>query len=135
MRLKVNKAEQRLEEAMKVTQEVETKRTEAETEIQSAERDTRMLSRRKDDLETEVRELHSQRDIVQKTLESLQVNSSQESCLIQSGQSLLGGVVRSPRRNRGSVTTQIQSRPSRGELQNSTAGAINPRAKFTDQKC
>ena len=60
---------------MKVTQEVEIKRTEAETEIQSAERDTRMLSRRKDDLETEVRELHSQRDIVQKTLESLQVNS------------------------------------------------------------
>ena len=34
MRLKVNKAEQRLEEAMKVTQEVEIKRTEAETEIQ-----------------------------------------------------------------------------------------------------
>ena len=91
MRLKVNKAEQRLEEAMKVTQEVETKRTEAETEIQSAERDTRMLSRRKDDLETEVRELHSQRDIVQKTLESLQVIS----CLIKSGQgqSLLGGVI------------------------------------------
>ena len=63
----------RLEEALKVTQEVEMKRTEAETEIQSAERDTRMLSRRRDDLETEVRELDKQRAIVQKTLESLQV--------------------------------------------------------------
>ena len=80
MRLKVNKAEQRLEEAMKGTQEVEIKRTEAETEIQSAERDTRMLSRRKDDLETEVRELHSQRDIVQKTLESLQVTPNPAIC-------------------------------------------------------
>ena len=60
---------------MKVTKEAEIKRNEAETEIQSAERDTRMLSRRKDDLEVEVRELHSQRDIVQKTLESLQVIS------------------------------------------------------------
>ena len=69
----MDKAEVRLEEALKVTQEVEMKRTEAETEIQSAERDTRMLSRRRDDLETEVRELDKQRAIVQKTLESLQV--------------------------------------------------------------
>ena len=106
MWLKVNKAEQRLEEAMKVTQEVEIKRNEAETEIQSAERDTRMLSRRKDDLEIEVRELHSQRDIVQKTLESLQVTPSilqYVSCKAQ----YLGGIVRGPRRNRRSVETQI----------------------------
>ena len=39
---------------MKVTHEIEMKRSEAENEIKSAERDTRMLSRRKDDLETEI---------------------------------------------------------------------------------
>lgn len=133
----MNKAEQRLEEAMKVTQEVEIKRTEAETEIQSAERDTRMLSRRREDLETEVRELHTQRDIVQKTLESLQVNSSisHPNTWVNGRSHYLGGVVRGPRRNRRGVATQIKSRPSRGELQNSKAGVINPRAKFTNQKC
>ena len=59
---------------MKVTHEIEMKRSEAENEIKSAERDTRMLSRRKDDLETEIQTLDQEKDIIRNTLDSLQVH-------------------------------------------------------------
>ena len=62
LRSEVGRAEARLEETVRVTADMEMKRSEAEKEIRTAERNTRMMSERKEEITAELESLHQDRE-------------------------------------------------------------------------
>ena len=71
LRSEVAKAEERLEEAIKVTAAMEMKKNEAENEIKTAERSTRTLSQRKAEIKDELESLHREKETSLVKLETL----------------------------------------------------------------
>ena len=62
LRSEVGRAEARLEETVRVTADMEMKKSEAEKEIRTAERNTRMMSERKEEITAELESLHQDRE-------------------------------------------------------------------------
>ena len=73
LRSEVNMAEQRLDDAMRKTTEMEGKKKIAEKERLLAERDTRMVDNKKEKIETEIKMLEEAKVITRKDLESLRM--------------------------------------------------------------
>ena len=63
LRSEVGRAEARLEETIRVTADMEMKRSQAEKEIKTAERNTRMMSQRKNEITAELESLHQDREV------------------------------------------------------------------------
>ena len=71
LRSEVGRAEARLEETVRVTADMEMKRSEAEKEIRTAERNTRMMSERKEEITAELESLHQDREESRTKLDTL----------------------------------------------------------------
>ena len=71
LRSEVGRAEARLEETIRVTADMEMKRSQAEKEIKTAERNTRMMSQRKNEITAELESLHQDREESRDQLQEL----------------------------------------------------------------
>ena len=75
LRSEVDMAEERLDDALRKTTEMEGKKKIAEKERLLAERDTRMVDNKKEKIETEIRMLEEAKVITRKDLESLRMEA------------------------------------------------------------